>query len=122
MPPTVPSRLRVESLALPIIALTSTVLAFGTLHTGRRLIQDAGARTVRAALVQESDDLALLSLAELDQRNGCRALVQLPLPFQTCLGLASLSGDSVRVSVRIEPRNRLVHPDSVLFTVVRAQR
>ena len=122
MPPVAPSHWRTESLALPTIILTSALLAFSTLQTGRRLVQDAGKRAVRAALVRESDQIATQSLAVLDERNGCRASPQMPLPFTTCLALAWLGSDSMRVSVRIEPRNRLVGSDSVVFTVVRVSQ
>ena len=118
MPSLVPSR-QVASLALPVIILTSALLAFSSLQTGRRLVQDAGARTLRAALVRESDQIATQSLAELDDRNGCRDWPQMPFPFQSCVALAMLGADSMRVSVRIEPRNRLLRTDSVVFTVVR---
>jgi hypothetical protein len=119
MKPAIPSNRLVDSLATLIIAVVATVLALGSLQVGRHLVQAAGERAVRTALVQESDRIASQSMAELDERNGCRELRRIPFQYQTCVGLASLVADSLRVSVRIQPRNRLVGPDSVLFTIVR---
>lgn len=120
MPSILPSKRLVESTALPIIVVTATMLAFGLLHAGRRLVQAAGGRAIRTVLVQESDHIANQSMAELDKRNGCRASRRFPLPYQTCVELASLGADSVRMSVRVEPQNRLIASDSVRFTLVRA--
>ena len=113
-----PTRL-VEALALPIIAIVATALAFGALRLGRRAVQEVGTRAVRTMLVRESDQMASLSLLELDQRNGCHASGHFPFPYQSCFALASLPADSVRVSIRAEPRNRLIEPDSVVHTAVR---
>jgi len=106
-------------MVLPAIAVLSTVVAFGVLEGGRRIVQDAGERAVRNLLVRESDEIASQSMHELDQHNGCRSAGAFPLPYQRCIALTSLPLDSVRVTIRVEPRNRLIAPDSMRFSTAR---
>lgn len=110
---------RRDVLVLPAIAVLSTILAFGVLGGGRRIVRDAGERAVRDRLVRESDEIASRSVHELDQLNGCLSAGAFPLPYDRCIALTSLPMDSVQVTIRVEPRNRLIAPDSMRFSTVR---
>jgi len=110
---------RADLLALVSIAIAATLIAFGLLQAGKRVVQDSGARVVRTTLINESDLVASQSVRELDQQNGCRSAGSFALPYERCVLLSSLANDSVAVVVRIDPRNRLIHADSVSFVLQR---
>lgn len=103
-----------------LVALGATTLSFILLGAGRRVVEVTGSRAMREALVRGSDQLAAQSLAELGRRTGCEATARAPFPYSLCVALSPLPVDSVRIVVRVEPRNRLIARDSVVFRRVGA--
>lgn len=104
---------------IPVLA---TVVAFGVLDAGRRLVKGEGTRAVRRTLVRESDQVVSRALGEIEQERGCRPVAGGGLRYRRCVAVTARGADTATVSIRIEPANRLVAPDSMRYVVARGAR
>ncbi|MFN8571603.1 MAG: hypothetical protein U0132_06050 [Gemmatimonadaceae bacterium] len=98
------------------IGVGCTCLAFVTLQSGRELVVRVGSAALRRELVRESDRLAERSMTDVLHGTGCRESGSGEPAHRSCVFLSAMDG-TIRVALRVEPRNPLLLPDSAIFTL-----
>ncbi len=97
------------------LAVACTCLSFGALSLGRGLVVSHATAALRSALVRESDLLAEGPVSQVLHSTGCHESEPGATAHRSCVFLSAVDRDSIRVALRLEPRSRLLLPDSAVF-------